>query len=194
MSRKVSSTGFSIVEGLIVVVVVAIIGLGGWWVWRHNHQQKKTATSSGSTTNQTGKQSSGTQSSDPYAGWKSYCDTAHKACFKYPANWTLTANTDQVTVLNPANNLEVDYIAPYVHDSGLLAFQPVSITDLASAGLSLKVVGGIYATANEPDYGVVNASLLTSNPLTVGQQTNFPNALRFTDSLAMPVALTACIV
>jgi hypothetical protein len=88
MSRKASSGGFSAIEAVIVIVVVVAVGLGGWLVWRHNHQQKKAATSSNSSTTQNGKQSSsGTQTADPYAGWKTY-RLENGLTFKYPSNWS----------------------------------------------------------------------------------------------------------
>jgi hypothetical protein len=37
-----NETGFSIVEGLLIVVVVALIGIGGWLVWRKQHAVPKT--------------------------------------------------------------------------------------------------------------------------------------------------------
>lgn len=178
MIKKSSSKRFSAVESIVAIIVIVIIGLGGWLAWHKNHTSKK-PTHSGQTS--LNKQSSGPQTPDPYAGWKSYCDMTYKYCFKYPANWALSANSDQVTVLNLANNLEVDYIAPYTHDSGLLAFQPTHVGDLVIPNQNLKIIGGIYSPANEPDYGVIDATLLSTYPLNVGQQTKFPNALRFTD-------------
>lgn len=56
-------------------------------------------------------------------------------------------NPDQVTALNPAKNVEVDYVNPYAHDSGLLAFNPTDVKSVAEAGLNLKVVGGVYLPA-----------------------------------------------
>lgn len=91
MSRKVSTEqGFSAIEALIVVVVIAVIGVAGWLVWQHHHQQKKAATSSSSTTTQTNKQSSGTQTADPYAGWKTYRSNLGSFTLRYPTTWELS--------------------------------------------------------------------------------------------------------
>jgi len=177
--------GFGLLGILLAIVVLVAVIAGGAYI--HNKNNSKTAKTS--TAHQGNSSTSKVQNTltpntnpNPYENWKTYCDTTHHYCFKYPTNWTLDTSSTQVTVLNVSKSVEVDYIYPYVHDSGLLSFDPVSIQNIAVTGLNLKIVGGVYLPANEPDYGVIDASLLTTYPLTVGQTTNFPGALRFTDT------------
>jgi hypothetical protein len=94
MSRKVSTErGFSAVEAIVIVLIIAVIGVAGWLVWRHHHTKKIATTTSNSTTQQK-QQSSGTQTTDPYAGWKSYTDTGYTLAsgisVKYPAGWQVS--------------------------------------------------------------------------------------------------------
>jgi hypothetical protein len=169
-----NSRGFGAIELLLILVVVAVLAGAGVYVYHREHKTKTTGSTSQNSTVTTTKP-------DPYAGWKVYTDTQHHYSFKYPADWTLSANATQVTVVNPANNIEVDYFNPYVHDGGTPSFDPVSIADLSVTGLNLNVVGGIYSASNEPDYGVIDSSTLTSNPLTIGKAAPFPAPLHFTD-------------
>jgi len=173
-----NNNGFGAIGILLAIVIFAAIAAVGWVAYRHG--KTKSSASVPTQTNKT--TTTQTVTPDPYADWKTYCDSAGKVCFRYPTNWALDASASQVTLLNPANNLEVDYVSPYAHDSGLLAFQPTVAADLAAPGSNLKIVGGVYLPANEPDYGVVDVSLLSAYPLTIGQQTQFPNALRFTNT------------
>ena len=183
-SIRSNTNGFGLTGVLLIVLVLAATAGAGVYAYRRSHKAKTVSTNS-STTKPT------PRPVDPYAGWKTYTDTTYRYSFRYPADWTLDTTADQVTVLNPANSLEVDYLNPYVHDSGFLSFDPVFTTDLSVTGLNLKVVGGVYAPANEPDYGVVDSSLLTSYPLTIGRTTQFPNALRFADTHSNDTASAA---
>lgn len=193
MSRKVSTEqGFSAVEALIVVVVIAVIGVAGWLVWQHHHQQKKAATSSSSTTTQTNKQSSNTQTADPYAGWKSYCDDTYHYCFKYPTDWTLTVQTTpqqqcdagQVELSSPDSVVQLTYTNDNNHDGALASYtQAVATTALTSTNQSLSVIGGYSQLGSSyyPSYNVVDSSMLSTYPLTIGQETQIPQPPEFTD-------------
>jgi hypothetical protein len=85
--------GFTVVEALLFILIVAVIGFGGYYVWHTQHNKKTpvttTSTSSKSSTS-TKPITTATTTPNPYAGWKQYCSTYEKSCFKYPSTWTLT--------------------------------------------------------------------------------------------------------
>jgi hypothetical protein len=117
---------------------------------------------------------------DPYAGWKTYTDTAHHYSFKYPSDWTISTTSAQVMLLNTSESIEVDYLYSDPHDSGITSFTPVSIGDMTDASLGLKVVGGLYDGVS-PEYNVIDPSLLKSYPLTIGQPSQFIVNPHFSD-------------
>jgi hypothetical protein len=176
--RNFNENGFGVVGVLLALVVLAGAVGAGVYVYHKDHKSAATTTVSTQGTSGT---TVATTKLDPYAGWKSYCDTGSHYCFKYPANWTLSTSADQATVLNASASTEVDYADPYVHDGGALDFVPVSVNNLSVTGLQAKILGGVYTPANEPDYGVVDASQLAAYPVTVGQPMSFPSPLHFTD-------------
>lgn len=95
-----NSKGFGLVAVLLVVVVLAVIGGSGAYVYHKNHKAK--ASPSTTSTTQTGKTTKTPPKTtpDPYAGWKQYCSTQEKSCFKYPANWA----TKDVGAVDPAGD------------------------------------------------------------------------------------------
>lgn len=178
--------GFSLNMVLVALVIICVIGFTGWVIAHNKNSANKThntTTQSSESVASSTNNKNNEQPIDPTANWKTYCDS-HGYCFKYPNDWSVDVTSSQVTVLNPDKSVEVDYIYAYVHDSGTLNFYPVYTHDLAVQGDALKIVGGVYLPANEADYGVVDSSLLNTYPLTIGQSTSFPNALRFTDQHA----------
>ena len=178
-ARTLNASG-AVAAALVTLIVLAVMAGAGIFIYHRNHKTKSVGSTLGSPKNSSTSTKSAT-TADPYAGWKTYSDSQSYYSFKYPADWSIDVTSAQVTVLDPAKSVEVDYIGRYAHDSGLLGFNPVSVDPLSVGGVSLKVVGGVYTPANEADYAVVDSSLLRSNPLTIGQATLFPNALRFTD-------------
>ena len=182
------SSGFSVIEILIVLVVVAAIGLGGYFVAKH-YNKKNTPTTSSSTL---------AKSSNV---WKNYCDSVAKLCLKYPSNWsitdqslttvgtiqiienpTATANatyanllatsgnpptedtSDPLSSSAPSTNTSIDVSHP-------INFYVSSISNLTNGDTSYKVVGGytMGSTNNIPSYFVVNTSTISSLALSVGQ-------------------------
>lgn len=193
--RTFDENGFGVISVLVtLVVLIGVVG-GGAYVYHRNH--KTTATTTGSSqkgssdTNTTG---TSTNKPDPYAGWKVYCDATYHYCFKYPGSWQLTATTSSglgatggVTILNPAQTVQVAYSNAFVHDSGAVTFTPSVISKLTSANEDLTLVGG-YSPAGGlvgnylPSYRVVDSSFLSTYPLEVGSAAQFPNNAGFTDS------------
>ena len=188
MNNKQS--GFGHIEILLAVVVVGAIAIIGLLLYQH----RKPTTNSTATTNAS--QSAGQQQKtvstnpapDPYAGWKSYCDTFYHYCFKYPSDWTLSVNSTPKTnceagnvgLTDPAKTVFVSYTNDDPHDNGPAPFYPVSITTTADQALS--IVGGYIPGSNtEPLYQTMDSSILKTYPLTVGQQSQFPFHDKFTD-------------
>lgn len=138
---------------IIAVVVLAIIGYVGYRVYIAN-TNKPTSTINTTANNQTGNNTQNlnnqTQPTVPYAGWKTYCDATKKACFKYPADWTISTHSDNginsAVVKNSNNNLEVDYSGYYATDGRDTSYYIASIDDLAQPNASWKVVGRIVSS------------------------------------------------
>lgn len=74
---KKNQKGFGVVESLLIVIIVLIVGFVGYYVYH-------TKNNTDSTYNNTAK-NSGSLSSNPYAGWKSYSDDF--VSLKYPGTW-----------------------------------------------------------------------------------------------------------
>lgn len=59
------------------------------------------------------------QSTDPYAGWKTYTSTTEKATFRYPADWTLDnptlgsnePNVDGTGLKSPSGEIHLNWIS-----------------------------------------------------------------------------------
>jgi hypothetical protein len=170
--------GFGTLELLLVLLVVVVLGAAGWYVWQRE-QRTTNSTNSSST-------SSGhpvpPPTPDPYKGWLTYTDSQQHYSFKYPASgWTLTGSTDSVSVRNAANTALVSYNNPFVKDSSTTSFYAADIEPVTGIS-SMKVVGGALTANLLPTNWVVDASTLTTYPLTVGQASNFTTAARFTNS------------
>lgn len=183
MIIKKNQKGFATPVIIAVIVVIAII-VAGVLVYRHDHNKSKTINSNTTTPASTGTHTP--QVSNPYAGWKIYCDTTYKYCFRYPSTWMLASTSSQVTVTDPSQDVEVDYINAYSKDSSPIAFTPTSINKLSSANEDVTVVGGYspgggLAGAYVPSYHVVDSSVLSTYPLTIGESSQFPNNPSFTD-------------
>lgn len=188
LPAKPKQSGFSATVVLLVVVVgaIAIIGL---LLYQH---RKPTTNNTATTNTQTTTRQQNTISTqpapDPYAGWKSYCDTFYHYCFKYPSDWTLTVNsmpkaycdTGGVELTDSAKTVYIDYNNNDPSDNGPRPFYPVSITTTTDQALS--IVGGYLPSSNAtPLYQTLDSSILKTYPLTVGQQSQFPIHNKFTD-------------
>lgn len=163
MQRKLDRKGFSIIEVLVVVVIIAAVAACGWLAWRHANGKKK-QTSSTTASSQQAKspsKSSPAQTTDPYVGWRSYCDTTYKYCFKYPSGWTVQDTTaaakpgDEggIDLLSPDQSVQVIYSNAYAKDGSLVDFVATTISKLMSANQDVTLVGG-YAPSSG-DNGLV---------------------------------------
>jgi hypothetical protein len=198
--QPLNSKGFGLTGITIVVGVVIVLGGAATYIYHKNHKSKVAAnpasvasTSNKSNSSQQGSGSAYTTQNDPYAGWKTYTDTTYHYSFKYPAGWTATStatakvgDTGGVTLLNSTKTVQVTYSNAFVKDSSPIAFTPSDITKLSSANENLTVVGG-YSPAGGlvgnylPSYHVIDSSLLSTYPLIIGKQAQFPSNPGFTD-------------
>ena len=154
--QQLNSKGFGLIAVVIVIAVLVVLGGTAVYVYHRDHKAKadtsNTTSTSGHNSTQNKSQASSTTSSatpDPYAGWKTYCDSTYHYCFKYSSDWTLTAtaatkvgDTGSASLLNPAKTVQVTYSNAYTQDSGAIAFTPSYVNKLTSANEDLTVVGG----------------------------------------------------
>lgn len=189
---SLNAKGFGLVGILLVLVVLAVAGGTGAYVYHKNHKTKTDTSSTSKTASSTHKNTP--IPVDPYAGWKQYCDTAYHYCFKYPADWTLEADAASkvgdlggASLLNPAKSVQVHYTNVDNRDGGRISFTPSYIQKLSSANQDLTAVCGYAISSGEagqypPSCNVVDSSLLTTFPQTIGQQGQFVGNPVFTDA------------
>ncbi len=115
--------GFSIVIIMVILLAIGVAGFVGWKVYDKS-TQKKVVVVSPQTTQTQAAQTAPKQNTDTVstAQLKEYCSEVEKACFKYPADWTLKVNskysndpdnlaTESVTVTSP-NSTAIGWRAP----------------------------------------------------------------------------------
>jgi len=172
-------SGFGVIVIIVAIVALVILGYAGYRIY--TAQTSKPVSTTNTTTNQTNgnntNQNANTQAVDPYAGWKTYCDTIEKSCFKYPGNWTLNSNS--VGVTSPTGSVVINYIGNDQGYDAQVQFYTVSLDSLTATNTNLKVVGGFEsATSNvTPYYKLVDHSQTTN--LVVGRQTSFAKKADF---------------
>jgi len=188
MKRIRQEQGF--VRILIVLVLVALVGAIGWAIYSRKDMTNTTNTA-GST--HTADNNSSTSLPDPYAGWKLYCDGVYRFCFKYPADWSISADTGSklgdtlgATVSSPEKTILLTYINQDTHDVGVLNFNTVDIAASAAANQTFSIVGGYAASSGlvgnySTLYELIDTATLSRYPLTKGQASQFPNNPMFTD-------------
>jgi hypothetical protein len=182
-----NETGFSAVEIVLVLVIVGLIGVVGYMVYKNQHKTTAPVATTIST-KPASTTPAKTAPADPYAGWKQYCDTDHKTCFKYPADWAQnedkvalsdTVNNVGSTVASPNKTVNISYDFPYIKDGGESNFLTMSIDDVPNYP-DLKIVGGIYTDMNNfSEYAIVNSSVVSQYGLAVGKTTQFIVTPRF---------------
>jgi Tfp pilus assembly protein PilE len=156
-----NEAGFSPVEVIIVLIIVALIGVVGWFVYKSQHKAAVATTSTATKA----------VPANPYVGWKTYCDSTTKDCFKYPNTWTLNTGTSiNTAVVGPSKAVSVEYSNPSsANVGGPQTFHTTSLTPLATANSTLKVIGGYYPATNVPEYALMDSSLIQSYSLLVGK-------------------------
>lgn len=176
---KKSQKGFAVVEGLLILVIVGLIGFVGWYVW-HNRATKTTnspATSTSAIVEQKTTPTATKPAVDPYAGWKTYCDSTINGCFRYPADWAdIGAGTDVKALgTNKDETIVLEYAEPVNGNGGLGDFLTKSIDSLTTTDTTYKVVGGYYTIGNIPGYNLADTSLTQQLGLSVGKTTKISN-------------------
>ncbi len=177
--KKISKNqkGFTVVEGLLIVLILVVIGGVGYMVYHNDH---KTKTTSVSTTSATKPATSIKTTTNPYAGWQSFCSSYGGLCLKYPSNWTLkttseaasaTQNTDEADITSPSDNVTVDY-QPYciqlaAPPAGTWTDNVLSVTSPTSTS-DFKVVKAVSSYQGSSSSNISESLYLTSN--TVVQQ------------------------
>jgi Tfp pilus assembly protein PilE len=168
-------SGFGVVEVILIVVVLALVGVGGWYVWNASQKSNNNSASTNSGNNQV--------ATDPYAGWKSYCDSTQKVCFKYPADWSFTSDASSATVENSGKTVVVSYVNSDTRDGAAMPYYAAAVENLAVANASFKVLGGYVVPSSGdviPRYKVVDAQFAAG--LIAGRQGSTTNTARFTNS------------
>ena len=159
--------GFTVVETLLVVIVLVVIGVAGYFVVKRVHKTSPSTSSSSSTNN------------TAYSGWKAYCDSGTKFCFKYPSNWKLTGESNSSvgtiqTLENPSRTFDLQYgdlpvadgeptsvdtsdpLSPSTASPNITftlgnasTFYVSSVNNLSSNNSKYKVVSGYFVSAAE---------------------------------------------
>ncbi len=177
MQKIRDDKGFNTKLTLIVVIVLAVVGLAGWKLYRYSVRNQASTTTSSSET-------SLVASSDPYDEWKTYCDDDAKACFKYPADWTIEVSTNSsktVSLHNTSGSVLVGYETPFTKDGGTDQFFVATLEGTVVNNAAVTVIGGIYGDSNTPELAVVDNSLLQTHPLKLGAASTFVDAPRYTN-------------
>lgn len=178
------SAGFGAVGVVIIVVAVAFVGLVAWRVYDASKTKSTSSTSQGSSSTGNSQANNQTPPTDPYAGWKTYCDAVERACFKYPSDWTISPSSQNnivsVTLKSSTGSVLGGYTNYDTRDGAQVPYYTASLDDLTTVNASYKVVGGFDASSASvyPRYKVVDVSSTTG--LTAGQQTTMTNTARFT--------------
>jgi prepilin-type N-terminal cleavage/methylation domain-containing protein len=189
--RSLNNKGFGLTEVLIAVVVLVVIGAVGGYLYDRDHQTKAMTISTYDKSPSASKSPKTTMASNPYAGWKSYCDNTIGYCFKYPTSWQLSnqSTTSQVSVT--IEDRSTDTLAAYNNPDNDDAFPATSFyTDSISpltGDKTLTLIGGYWSDQNgstnddEPFYAVIDTSYLNANPLALGAVGELSSD-RFTDA------------
>jgi hypothetical protein len=165
MKRIKNQSGFTAVEGLLIVLILVVIGSVGYMVYHNNH---KTKTASSSNTGVTTTSAKATQSVNPYAGWQQLCSSSGGLCMKYPSSWKLSGSDDAgYTLTSPSGTIAVAYMPNGTPDDGAYGYENagncpsnvLSVSPITTNANNLDIVQAITnCTAN------VNSSMTSSTP------------------------------
>lgn len=158
---------------LLAAIAVLVTGGIGWSIYAGKKAQ---ATSQAQAVSQASAAMTPTPPKvDPYAGWKTYCDDVAKACFKYPANWSIRTMNHKgtegmVMILNQSGEMAGSYDESRPVGGSFPLDYIASLDDLSTPNANYKVVGEVYPSPKSfyPAYDVLDKSVTTR--LAVGQQ------------------------
>jgi len=191
-----NENGFSAVELVLVLVIIVLIGAVGWLVYKDNHKNtttsaKSTSASTKSSTSTSTKTTTTPAATNPYAGWKTYCDTQSSTCLYYPSNWTAQAGLGNVGIGIMANTNTDAEVLESPEPSNCANSQPglgnnqfyvESVNSVTSNSLSLDVVGGYFfnqlngSPRYNPYYILTSTDNVSKYGVKTGSTVNFPDA------------------
>jgi hypothetical protein len=160
---KKNQSGFSIVEGLLILVIVGILGGTGWYVWNSNKKANDLLNSADKSSNVTAtpnKKKVDTKDNKP-VDTKTFTDKTTNVSFSYPDGWDIVNNGDpshvgyllnmQVSSKDSGSSL-VFSLTVRSKDAADAKFEPGGspIRDLSSTEAYLQKI-----TANDSEYALV---------------------------------------
>jgi hypothetical protein len=156
-----------------------MLGGTGAYVYHLDHKTKVATTATTTTKKRSG--SSVATTANPYAGWKTYCDSTYHYCFEYPADWPLEISATaeepcdpgEVTITSPDKSVSLVYTNDNNRDqsTGSFTVTPYSIANPSKSGQTVSILGHIFADTNGlyyPEYNIIDSSLVSAANLTVG--------------------------
>ncbi|OGL39984.1 hypothetical protein A3J32_03040 [Candidatus Saccharibacteria bacterium RIFCSPLOWO2_02_FULL_46_7] len=85
VDMKKNQSGFSVVEGLLILVIVALLGGAGWYAYNASNKADESSSTITSPTNT--KDAENNKTCTPTAEWKEYSNTEYKHSFYYPPTY-----------------------------------------------------------------------------------------------------------
>lgn len=135
--------------------------------------------------------------SSAYTGWKTYCSSVSKECFKYPSDWKVGTDSSKpdlasITYTSGNSTAALQYINPFSNpEGGQGSFYIASINSLNSGDPNLKVLGGYYTANNVPMYQLVDNGFIVRNQLVVGKSFTIDSTPGYTNKNSVKGELTA---
>jgi hypothetical protein len=174
ISKKDSLTAKLLVLLVVIIIVVGVLAV----ILRHHHKSSNITKVSTVALNKT----------DPYKGWKQYCDVADHYCLQYPPTWKLqsmgTLTQAIVTIEDPGKTVQVSYDNPYSGGNIPASSFYVKQANTLKLDPSLAIVSGYWNSLSnkkvQPLYEIVDTSFLQSYSIKVGKVYSL-SSLRFTD-------------
>ena len=160
---QLNNKGFGLVGILVVIVVLAAVSGAGAYVYHKNHKTKAATATSNSTSSNTATKS--TSNVDPYAGWKTYCDSTTQSCIKHPAEWAAVAGFPGAFENSTATGY-VSLEAGTNKDRSQGSAYVVSVDKLTTTSGVLDIVG--YIVNGKPGYSVYDAAYVSANGIKSG--------------------------
>lgn len=186
--------GFGVSVVLLVALVIALVCGGGYYVYSRNHKKsaaainKPNSNNASQTPSKDNTQAANTELADPYVGWKNFCDTTLKACFKYPSDWTPVVGSTNAFE-NSSQTGYASLTGPTIKDGGSENAYIAKVEDTTPPIDGLKVVG-FFSEDSKPIYQIHDSSL-SFDQLIVGSTIKFPSInYRFNDKYGNHIGLS----
>lgn len=92
---KQNQKGIALIGSLLLLIIIGLIAGTGYYVYRANMNANESFGNAGNSEIAAPKKEDPAEE-DPYDGWKEYCSSREKVCFKYPNNWKLKELTSPI--------------------------------------------------------------------------------------------------